>query len=119
MPSLGIGNRMGNICSSKYLLSWRTDSNSAAVGDAEASPTPTPRSVLGFDDLEPVEYCALPCSTDLEESKPAIELEKAWRESYVMHCWPMILEPSGGIHYIDLVPTAVHQCRALNVSCWA
>lgn len=67
------------------------------MGDAEASPTPTPRSELRLEDSGPVEQYALPCSTDLEESKPAIELEKAWRESYVMHCWP-ILKSSGGKH---------------------
>ena len=77
MASLNSGIRMGKICSSKDLLSWSTDSNSATVGDADASPTPTPRSVLGPDYLGSVEYCALPCSTALEEIKPAIELEKA------------------------------------------
>ena len=49
MASLNRGIRMGKICSSKDLLSWSTDSNSATVGDADASPTPTPRSVLGPD----------------------------------------------------------------------
>ena len=46
---------MGKMGSSKYLLSWKTDSNNATVGDAEASPTPTPTSGSGLDDLGPVE----------------------------------------------------------------
>lgn len=43
--------------------SCKIESSSAAVGDAEESPTP------------------MPDRTALDESKPAMELEKAWSES--------------------------------------
>lgn len=45
------------------MLSWMMESSSAAVGEAEASPTPTP------------------CNTAREDNKPAIELVKACKES--------------------------------------
>lgn len=54
---------------------------SAEVGEALALPTPTPVSVVrnlpfrNYDD-------GGPCSTALDESRPAIELQNAWRESY-------------------------------------
>jgi len=60
------------------ILSWRTVSRSAAVGEACESPTPIP-TVGQYESR--ASMFIIPSRTALEDNIPAIELEKACRES--------------------------------------
>lgn len=89
-------------------LSCKTESSNAAVGDAEASPTPTPvnscQQVVHIPEIKLMKFVAnlaafdscqtvtivqnmikshnLPSRTALDDNSPAIELENACNESY-------------------------------------
>lgn len=76
--------------------SCKTDKRSAAVGDADASPTPTPSS------------------TARDERRLAIELENACKESYA-NVSPRINSPTKRSSDIDLVFQVVFS-HALRVS---
>lgn len=55
------------------------------MGEADASPTPTPGRRLSRDQMsgddEQIMAWAVPSSTALEDNRPAMELENACRES--------------------------------------
>jgi hypothetical protein len=57
----------------------------AEVGEAVALPTPTPGLLVLIWVLR-WELGLVPWRTAREESRPAIELLKAWRESLVVNC---------------------------------
>ena len=64
------------------MLSCNTDKSRAAVGEADASPTPTPEEVkLGRPSSSGYKKEIAPSNTALDDNSPAIELENAWRES--------------------------------------
>ena len=95
------------------VLSWSTERRSAAVGEADASPTPTPARLISQVRLSFLGKKEIPSRTALEDSRPAIELENACKESWEMH-WR---EDEGAVlcrwSYVDLIPNC---CESVQKS---